>query len=349
MTVTDADGGSRSLREARRIADEVLFPAALDVDRADRVPQAHLELLAEHGFYGLAAPEELSTLDLPDYPAVSRVVEILAGGCLTTAFVWAQHHGAVAAVADTGNVPLREAYLADLAAGRLRGGMAITAAVRPGPPLLRATRVDGGWALDGEAPWVTGWDLMDVLSTAARTEDDMLVWALLDAEAGDSLAAELLDLVAVQASRTVTLRFSDHFVPDERVTALVPQGEWLERNQESVRFNGAFALGIAERAISLMAGDAAGLATELGAARTMLGTATPDQVPAARAACSELALRCAAALTVHHGSRSVLTGAHAQRLVREATFLLVFGTRPGIRAALLERLSTRAAGGSLLA
>ena len=59
----------------------------------------------------------------------------------------------------------------------------------------------------------------------------------------------------------------------------------------------------------------------------------------ARAAASELAVRATAALTVHTGSRSVMTDQHPQRLAREALFLLVFGSRPGIRATLLRRLS----------
>ena len=41
---------------------------------------------------------------------------------------------------------------------------------------------------------------------------------------------------------------------------------------------------------------------------------------------------------VDAGSRAVLPDHHAQRLVREAAFLLVFGSRPAIRAALLRRL-----------
>jgi hypothetical protein len=57
-----------------------------------------------------------------------------------------------------------------------------------------------------------------------------------------------------------------------------------------------------------------------------------------RAAASELALRAAAALTVAAGSRAVRTDEHAQRLLREATFLLVFGSRPPIKASLLDRL-----------
>jgi hypothetical protein len=38
------------------------------------------------------------------------------------------------------------------------------------------------------------------------------------------------------------------------------------------------------------------------------------------------------------GSQSITLAHHAQRLVREAAFLLTFGTRPRIRAALFARL-----------
>jgi hypothetical protein len=45
---------------------------------------------------------------------------------------------------------------------------------------------------------------------------------------------------------------------------------------------------------------------------------------------------------VHAGSSSLLLGQHPQRLMREAMFLLNFGTRPAIRAGLLQRLTTKA-------
>jgi hypothetical protein len=41
-------------------------------------------------------------------------------------------------------------------------------------------------------------------------------------------------------------------------------------------------------------------------------------------------------LTVALGSRSILIDQHPQRLAREALFLLVFGSRPPIRAELLR-------------
>lgn len=39
---------------ARALADDLLFPAAAEVDRLGVVPRSHFDALAEEGFYGLA-------------------------------------------------------------------------------------------------------------------------------------------------------------------------------------------------------------------------------------------------------------------------------------------------------
>ncbi|OXM52406.1 acyl-CoA dehydrogenase, partial [Amycolatopsis alba DSM 44262] len=69
--------------------------------------------------------------------------------------------------------------------------------------------------------------------------------------------------------------------------------------------------------------------------------ADPPSLPAARAAGAELAFRAAGALVAASGSTSVLAGRHPQRLVREATFLLVAASRPEIKSGLLELFSRR--------
>ena len=84
---------------------------------------------------------------------------------------------------------------------------------------------------------------------------------------------------------------------------------------------------------------------ELTACRERLDAALevgPEPMAAARAAASELALRAAAALTVRDGASAITVDAHAQRLAREALFLLVFGSRPGIKSELAARLGTAA-------
>ncbi|RRO19407.1 acyl-CoA dehydrogenase [Saccharopolyspora rhizosphaerae] len=330
---------SPALQEARRIAEDVLFPAALEVDAAERVPAGHLDLLAEHGFYGLAAPQDMATLEVGDLPSVLRLIEVLASGCLTTTFVWIQHHGVLAAAESTKNRNLRERYLADLVSGKRRGGIALGSALQPGPPPLRAEPVVGGYLLEGVAPWFTGWGMVDSLLVAGRTPDEALVFAMLDVAENDTLHADPLDLMAVRASGTVTLRFNRHFVPRDRIASTVPHSEYLQGDSGSVRFNGALALGVVGRAISLLGDDAGGLPEELDTTRSRLVAAGPEELPEVRAQASELAMRAASAAAVHHGSRSVLPGNHAQRLVREATFLLLFGSRPSIKSALLERLT----------
>lgn len=59
----------------------------------------------------------------------------------------------------------------------------------------------------------------------------------------------------------------------------------------------------------------------------------------ARAAASELAARAALTLVAATGSSAILRDRHPQRLAREALFLLVFGSRPAIKAALVPRLA----------
>ena len=332
------------LEAARRIADDVLFPAAPAVDRADRVPVPQLELLASAGLYGAAAPASVGGADL-DLPAFGRVVEALAGGSLATAFVWAQHHGLVRALAQPdAPAALRDDWLPALAAGSVRAG-AVYGGLLPGPARLRATpNPAGGWLLSGESPWVSGWGLVHVLHVAARGPDDTVVWLVLDADERPGLTAERQRTVAADAASTVRLRFAGLPVPAGRERAVVPF-TGPDVTGPPLRTNGSLPLGVAARCVRLLDDDGAAgeLGAEVDACRSALdaaiGSADPDAMPAARAASSELAVRAAAALAVSTGSAAALAGGHPERLTREALFLLVFGSRPKIKSSLLERLS----------
>ena len=118
---------------AREISDGVLFPGALEVDASDIVPIDRLDRLADAGFYGLAGPADAGGLGIADISTALEIIEIMASGCLTTTFVWLQHHGAVRAVADA-RQPLRDAWLARLCSGAVRAGVAFS-----GAPPARAT------------------------------------------------------------------------------------------------------------------------------------------------------------------------------------------------------------------
>jgi alkylation response protein AidB-like acyl-CoA dehydrogenase len=313
----------------------VLFPGALDVDAADIVPVERLDCLADAGLYGLAGPSSAHGMGI-DMGTGLAIIETLAGGCLTTAFVWIQHHGAVRALAETGPSSLRNAFLEPMCRGAVRAGVAFSGLRRPGPPMLAAAPAPGGWRFDGQAPWVTGWGRIDVIRAAARRADGDIVWALLDARDSTSLGVERLHLAAVNASATVTLTFRDHFVDDDRVIGIQAFDEWQAHDRAGLRLNGSLALGVAGRCAALL--DSAQLRDAVDACRVALDQAAPDTMPAARARASALALRAATTLMVSGGGRSITTDQHAQRLAREALFLLVFGQTASIKAAQLDGL-----------
>ena len=313
-----------AVARARRLAADLLGPAAAAVEEEGSVPPAHLDALAAAGLHGLD-------------PATSpAVVEELAAGDLATTFVWLQHQGVVRAVAG-GPAGLRDAFLDDLRTGRVRAGIVLQAAVRPGPPAVRVHREDDELVLDGAVPWVTGWGLVDVLLVAARDQADDVLFLLVDAAAGPTLTATAQRVVAVQASASVELAFSGHRVPAGRLVHIAPLAELLAGDAAGLRLNGSLALGLVLRCTRLLGPSP--LDGALVAARAALDVAGPGGLPAARARAAALAHRAAGALLVATGSRALLTGSPAERTAREALFLLVFGSRPAIRTALLGELA----------
>lgn len=328
------------LAVARGLADEVLFPDAMRVDRLDRLPAAHLDALAAAGLYGAPAPAEAGGLSL-DLGQVAGVVEELAGGCLATAFVLIQHFRLVMTLAvGTPQPALRDRWLASAVRGRIRGGIALTGLI-PGPPQLRAEPAAGGWRLDGTAPWVTGWGLIDLVQVVARGPDDTVVTLIMDAAAQPGLAVTRERLAAVDASVTVRLGFDGVQIPAERFVDQVPFDPAVSVQPAGLRINGSLALGVARRCARLLGPGP--LDDEVTACRARLDAALgtgPAPMAEARAAAAELALRAAAALTVRDGGHAITVDQHPQRLAREALFLLVFGSRPGIKSALLQRFGT---------
>lgn len=339
------------LDRARDVAADVLLPAADEVDATATIPEGHFRALADAGLYGLAAPPELGGPDV-GFEEFLGIVETLAGACLTTTFTWMQHHGVVRGLAGTANAALRERHLADAVRGATRCGLAFAGAV-PQPPKLWATRVDGGWRLDGVAPLVTGWGIVDLLLVSARDaatadaddEKARVVSVLVPARAGPGVTVHPLDLAAANGSRTVRLDVDGWSVGDDAVVATPSRAEFLAGQHASARVNGCLALGVAGRCAALVEeagepGAAEALRKALGAVRDDLdaGLADAGRMPAARAAASELAVRAAATLTVAVGSRAIVGRHPARRLAREAAFTLVAAGRPEIRTELLGAL-----------
>lgn len=321
--------------EVQAVVDELsslFFSEAAAVDAGEVPVTWHLDALARTGFYGAFAPVGLGGLGLT-YEQLCGVVEQLSSSCLASTFVWAQHFRLLGAVLSP-ELPdvLRARLQPGVVRGAIKGGVALTG-LMPGPARLQAAQAGGRWALNGDAPWVSGWGMVDKIFVVARAPGDSVVSVLLDAESQRGLTAHPVRLSAADATRTVRLHFEDLSVPEGAVVGLEPWAQAIERG-ERLRLNGSFALGVVRRCTELMGPSP--LDQELAAARRRLDTASGAEIHAARAGACELAVRAAHALAVQRGSRSAQAGDVAERLSREAAVLLVFGTRPPIKQALLE-------------
>lgn len=324
------------VERARWIAETLFFPDAPEVDASGKIPPSHFRALASEGFYGIAA----SDAGL-DFDSIISVTESLAGGCLATTFTWMQHHVAVICLADTANEPLRSRYLADLIAGTQTSGIASAGALDD-PPRLRASPARGGWMFDGDAPFVSGWGIIDLLQITGNA-GDTVVNALVDAK---NLDASRHELVSLHATATVRLRFNKLFVPTSRIISEVPVEQFLRIVHLGARLNGALATGLAIRCAQILesygrADAAASINAHVADVRAVLDAsrADPQAMFAARAAAANLAYQAAGAVFVAEGGAALISGGHGQRLVREALFTLVTSSRVPMKNALLERLS----------
>ncbi|MYA24856.1 MAG: acyl-CoA dehydrogenase [Acidimicrobiales bacterium] len=321
------------LSAAQQLADGVLFERALDVDMSGEVPAQNLDLFRDAGFYGLWTPREVGGCGFDELERLP-ILEALAGGCLTTAFVWAQHGGgsANAARMPSGS-PLHERWARALATGQARSGVAFAHILRP-EPCLFAERSGDGWVLRGVAPFVTGWGHIDAVLVAAH-EADRLVWMLLPADEAPTLTSQRLRLAAVDSSVTVELHFDGHVVGHDDVVEVIDYEDWLSFYRTGLRTNGALMLGLAGRALKLLGPSP--LDAELDAARRALYAAEVDEMPECRAQVGHVGIRATSALVSSVGGRAITLAHHAQRLAREALFLLVQGQTAEIRAGHLRR------------
>ncbi|MGH2630237.1 MAG: acyl-CoA dehydrogenase family protein [Actinomycetota bacterium] len=349
---------------AARVADDVLFPRAQDVDRAPLVPASNLAALRDAELFGLQGPTDVGGGLGADHVAARPVFEAVAGGCGATAFVWAQHHGAVRRVAG-GDGPACRTWLPRLCDGSTLAGIGFAYLRRPGVAAVRASRDGDVWRIDGQAPWITGWGLIQALVVMARVDDGSVVTVVVDRpdEHRALRAGPPQALAAMGSTGTVALGFDGLEVADGDVVGLQSEEAWRLRDRLGSAMPPAAPLGIAERAIRLLRESTSQGATDAAAAlavgldeRRRAADEVADAVgralfdpsdgvvdeaishgAAERDRGLDLARRATDALVAASGGGAMALSHPAQRLSREATFYLIQAQTGASRAASLAR------------
>jgi alkylation response protein AidB-like acyl-CoA dehydrogenase len=338
---------STVLEAVDQVCRDRIEPAALAVD-ADVVPRSHLDALASTGlFAGVTAGTG---------PAVVRAAhERLAGACLSTWFVVAQHQTPLQLVRAAPQ-PLRSAVLPLLESGTTVAGIAFSHLRRWPHRPVEVESLPGGWRFTGTAPWYTGWGINDVMVLAGASPSGTVVFALVPAEPSERLRpGEPLDTLAMTAARTVPLLLDGLVVPEDGIVAVSSMDDWAVADRSKTANVSPAVLGVAAAATErLLGGDdesgqAAGAALKAAVdevrseAYDLIDNAEPgqhlDRRVDLRALALTLCVEATTALVVSRGGRAMLRSDDAQLLARWALFLTVQAQTPALRSALLASLA----------
>ncbi|MEV6380551.1 acyl-CoA dehydrogenase family protein [Streptomyces sp. NPDC051773] len=334
--------------QARGLAAEVLMPQAERVDQ-EGVPASSIQAIKRSGLLGVSAPVAYGGSGAP-HSVARETAEILAGACCSTWFVQTQHHTPVLTLAKS-ELPARENLLGKLATGELLSGVAYAHLRRYPRVPVRAVPRRGGWRFHGTVPWYTGWGLNDVMLLAGVTDADEVVFGFTEARQQSGLRASApMRLAALTAARTVSLQLDGLWVPDDAVALHAPYESWAASDRPKPTNASPAVFGVAESALGLLEQDdptTKALRLRLDKVRRQAYALADHPAPhehmeerlALKTKAFDLMRTATTAAVVAGGGRAIDLDSRAQRLAREAMFLLVQGQTPEVRRAHLASLS----------
>jgi butyryl-CoA dehydrogenase len=160
------------LNTIRRFADEVLAPAAAEIDEDAVFVTRHLKPMAELGLFGINLPEHWGGIALRPEVMFEAVASI-AGACGSTASMLTAHFLATDAILIGGNDAIRARYLPGAARGDLLGAFGLTeptAGSNPVDMITRADRITEGYRLQGVKHFISNGGEADFIVVFAKTD-----------------------------------------------------------------------------------------------------------------------------------------------------------------------------------
>jgi acyl-CoA dehydrogenase len=209
-----------ALRETvRRFVERELVPH-IDAWERTGFPDEVFTKLAAHGFLGLKYPEELGGQGgdwLHEAVLAEELGRCGSGGL--AAGIGAHCEIATPPIWTFGTPDQHQRYLVPAIGGEKLAALAITepdtgsdvASLR-----TRATKVDGGWLVNGEKTYITNGVRADFYVTAVKTSEagghDGISFLIVDRQ--PAIDARPLEKMGWHASDTALVAFQDAFVPD---------------------------------------------------------------------------------------------------------------------------------------
>ena len=261
----------------RDFAQNEIAPVAGELDRTSEFPWENVRKMGELGLFGIPWPEELGGAGM-DGIAYMIVIHELAKVDASHAITVSAHTTlGTSPIVNFGTPEQKERFVPLLASGQVLGGFGLTepgAGSDAGGTQTTATKVDGGYVLNGSKIFITHAGVGEIFVATAVTDREkgtkgitsfIVTKPTTDLETARALgvghsdelsfidgvrAGKKEDKMGWRASDTRELVFEDAFVPDENVLGEPGKGfvnfmKTLDAGRVGI---GALSLGIAEGA-----------------------------------------------------------------------------------------------------
>jgi len=173
FTLTDTHEEIRKI--ARKLADDMLAPAAAKHDREHLFPAEQVKKLVELGFMGIAVSEEHGGSGL-DNLAYAIAMEEVSRGCASTGVIMSVNNSLYCdPVSKYATAAQKKVWLEPFASGKKLGCFALSEPGNgsdAGAASCTATTVDGGWELNGTKSWITNAHEANAAIVFATTDKD---------------------------------------------------------------------------------------------------------------------------------------------------------------------------------
>jgi alkylation response protein AidB-like acyl-CoA dehydrogenase len=219
MVLTETQSAIRDA--VRDFVQERVRPNSAAYEAAGGYPPGLFEEIAGLGLMGMTAPEAFGGAEADYISYALALIEVAAGDGALSTILSIQNSLIVSALLRLGSPDQQTKFLPDLVGGRMIGAFALTEADAGSDASAirtRATRVDGGWRLNGAKQFIT----------SGRIAGVTIVFAVTDPAAGKKgMSAFLVPTdrqgyfvdkvehkLGQAASDTCAIRFEDLFLED---------------------------------------------------------------------------------------------------------------------------------------
>ena len=215
----------------RSFAQETIRPHSMRFEAEGGYPPELFEEMAGLGLWGMTAPESYGGAEADAVSYALALIELAAADGALSTIVSIQNSILVSGLLKDGSEAQKARFLPDLIGGRIIGAFALTeadagsdaSAVR-----TRATKVDGGWRINGSKQFITSGKIAGLVMVAAVTDPDagkkgLSVFIVPTDRPGFSVD-KVEHKLGQGASDTCALRFDDMFVEDDLLIGQPGQG-----------------------------------------------------------------------------------------------------------------------------